>query len=173
MRLTLCSPGERQSILKEIERCFGIPPEAFEDRILVVRGKKEVWVASKQALEVELVSWVRTGIPLLRWTKEGFRLTSSAVRAFGDLATRGVVEIPPERNDLAQAFARGEDLPLNPEIRESGGSVVSHQRTVTEQDTLTGQVIVRWRGHTLGSGLVQESRVKNQVPVKMRVRGRR
>jgi len=166
MRLTLCSEKERQSILQEIERRFGIPPEAFEDKILVVRGKKEVWVASKQTLGVKLEAWVRTGIPLLRWTRQGFRLTSSAVRAFGDLATRGVVEVPWEREDLAQAFSRGEDIPLvlgRIEAENTGG----------REETLPfGQVIVRWRGHTLGSGLVEENRVKNQVPVKMRVRGR-
>ena len=150
----MCKESERREILKEIERRFGIPPETFKEKVLVVRGKKEVWVASLAALDVGLEGCVRTGIPLLRWTAKGFRLTSAAVRAFGALATRGVVDIPHHEKELAERFSRGEDIPF------PGGD-------------LFGQVIVRWRGHPLGSGLVQGDRVKNQVPVKMRVRGRR
>ncbi len=160
MNVTLCRDQEREEILREIERRFGIPPQAFEDKLLVIRGKKEVWVASEQCVEVELDQFLRTGIPLLRWTKQGFRLTSSAVRAFGHLATKGVVEISLEDRELAERFSRGEDIPLR--------LLRFHKENLPQK----GQVIVRWRGHPLGSGLLQEDRVKNQVPVKMRVRGR-
>ncbi len=155
MRLTLCSKREREEILREIERRFGISPQAFQGRILVIRGKKEVWVASDKSAEIGLEGCLRTGIPLLRWTKRGFRLTSAAVRAFGSLATKGVVEIPQEEREEAERFSRGEDIHLG---RGEG---------------LFGQVIVRWRGLPLGPGLVQGDRIKNQVPVRMRVRGRR
>ncbi len=154
MRLTLCKENERNGILREIERRFGIPTTVFEGHILVVRGKKEVWVTRNSVLEVGLEGCVRTGIPLLRWTTKGFRLTSSAVRAFGALATRGVVEIPPHNRGFAERFIRGEEIPL------------------TTEEELVGQVIVRWKGQPLGPGLVQSDRIKNQVPVKMRVRGR-
>jgi len=131
MRLTFCKEREQEEILGEIESRFGIPSRAFEGKVLVVKGKREVWVACGESMETGLDGCVRTGIPLLRWTTKGFRLTSAAVRAFGALATKGVVEIPGDQRELADRFARGEDIPIS------------------SRRGFLGQVIVRWRGQPL------------------------
>jgi len=70
-------------------------------------------------------------------------LTTAGIQLFGRFATRNVVDLNAEE---AMAYAEGKDL---------RGEF---------SDLEPGQVIVRYRGHPLGSALYQPGRLKNQLP---------
>ena len=74
--------------------------------------------------------------------KKGYRLTHEWALAYGDKASKGVVELDSAN---AREFMMGRDV-------------------WPEQDAGTGEVIVRYQGHTLGMGKWVGSRVKNALP---------
>lgn len=84
----------------------------------------------------------RIGIKLAETFKKGYRLTHEWALAYGDKASKGVVELDSAN---AREFMMGRDV-------------------WPEQDAGTGEVIVRYQGHTLGMGKWVGSRVKNALP---------
>jgi len=147
--MKLLSAEEREKILKWANETFGIPESVFENLALFETGR-EIWVANRETLKINLSQVLRRGIRFCRKTKKGYRLVSTGVLTFGAYATKGVVEID---KDAAEKFVRGEDLKVTPNI-----------------ETMPKQIIVRFKGTPLGSGIVTPKGIKNQVPVAKRIR---
>ena len=138
-----------QELLRKIEERFGIVPSVFEGYTIYERRKGEFWMASPEALDVDLPFASRAGFRFAQlFSKGGFRLSTCAIQLFGRYATRNVVELT---EDEREEFIRGRDLANRWEVEK-------------------GQVIVRYKGIPLGSAVFTEGRLKNQVPTARRVK---
>ncbi len=148
-------PGSKEKtliheLLRKIEERFGIPRDLFEGYCIYERRKGEFWISSRFGCGLDDSFVARRGLKFAQvFSKGGFRLSTSAIQLFGGYATRCVVEL---EEDEREAYIRGQDLP------DRWGAP-------------PGQIIVRYRGIPLGSAVVVEGRLKNQVPTARRVRG--
>lgn len=142
-------PEERKKVLSWIETTFGIPSTLFNDLVLFERGK-DVWITTEEALKLNLPQISRRGVRFCRKIRGRYRLISTAVLTFGSHATKQVWEV---KRGEAERFLRGEDIKVS-----------------LPSDIKPGQVIIRFMGIPLGSGLLIGDRIKNQVPVSQRVR---
>ncbi len=140
---------ERKALLKWVEERFGIPAFFFEDKILFARGR-DIWMTTQEATEMPLVQVTRKGMRLARRDRNDYRLATPAIQYLGSFATRRVLDISPKE---AERYIRGEDL------------LLPHLPPLPR-----GQVILRTQGRPLGSGLLREKGIKNQIPVAHRVR---
>jgi NOL1/NOP2/fmu family ribosome biogenesis protein len=140
---------ERKALLKWMEERFGIPSSLFEDKALFIRGR-DIWMTTHEAAETPLIQITRKGMRLARKDRYDYRLITPAIQYLGSLATRRIIDISPQE---AERYIRGEDLSL------------PHLPPLPR-----GQVILRTHGRSLGSGLLTEKGVKNQIPVAHRVR---
>lgn len=140
---------ERKVLLKWMEECFGIPSSLFEDKALFIRGR-DIWMTTQEAAETTLTQIIRKGMRLARKDRHGYRLITPAIQYLGSFATRRVIDISPEE---AERYIRGENL------------LLPHLPTLPR-----GQVIIRTHGRPLGSGLLAEKGVKNQISTAHRVR---
>ena len=133
--------------LKYARERFGIPDSAFSGVDFV--ESSGVWAASRRAAHYPLKHPVRRGIRFGRMFKRGVKLTTAALQVFGRHATKNVVPLDLE---AAERYLRGHDLNV--------GEV---------EQVETGQVIVLYDGHVLGSGMYRDGRVKNQIPKARRI----
>jgi NOL1/NOP2/fmu family ribosome biogenesis protein len=137
--------------LKFLEERFGLAPGLW-DGLSFHRVGDDYWITTADAVRVDLPKIRRRGLRFLR-TYRGprFKWTTTAMMLFGTRATRNVVELSPEE---AERFVRGEDLKRDP----------------LPPDCTPGQVILRYQGQPLGSGLLhRDGRIKNQLPAGRRL----
>ncbi len=134
--------NRKRKVLEYLETRFGIPPEVFDTYTLLDEG--DIWVTSPEVPHLPIRTYKRRGIRLARVFKDGkVKLTTAGIQLFGRFATRNVVDLTAEE---AMAYAEGKDV----------RGEFPHLEP--------GQVIVRYRGHCLGSALYQPGRLKNQLP---------
>jgi len=146
---------ERDPLLRKglqyLEDRFGLPAELWEG-VTFHRVGDDIWLTTPEALEIALPKIRRRGLRFLR-TYRGprFKWTTTAMMLFGARATRNAVELTA---DEAERFVRGEDLKRDP----------------LPPHCTPGQVILRFRGQPLGSGLLhRDGRIKNQLPAGRRL----
>ncbi|BAT71511.1 16S rRNA (cytosine1407-C5)-methyltransferase [Thermosulfidibacter takaii ABI70S6] len=148
-------PGRRektviQELLNRIIDKFGFPADLFKSFVVFERKKDEFWVASRDCVDFDIPVTVRKGMKFAQvFSKGGFRISSQAAQLFGKFATKNVVEVDERERER---FIRGENL---------------ENRWGIEK----GQVIVRYKGISLGVAVVAEGMLKNQVPTARRIRG--
>ncbi len=131
-----------ENLLNSIERTFGIPKKTFQKFLIYERKKGEFWITTPQAYEFEFPVPTRYGFKFAQTYRDKFRLSTAAIQTFGHLATSNFVEL--EKREM-EKFIRGENL---------------HNRW----DNIKGQVIVRYRGFPLGSAVLTQNTLKNQIP---------
>jgi NOL1/NOP2/fmu family ribosome biogenesis protein len=141
--------GDLERVLNYLKERFGIEPEVFREYSLIVSG--DVWVTTREAESLPLRTWKRKGIRLARILKKGIKFTTAGMQVFGKYATKNIVNL--EREEDAIRFMRGEDL------------------TYTRDDVEEGQVIVKFGEDILGSGLLRNGKLKNQIPKGRRIVG--
>lgn len=150
---------ERERLIKWMEETFGIPRNRVEPLLLFKRGR-DIWMAHPQLEEVlewnqdqgrDTLPITRMGTRLARQDRHNYRLTTPGIQSLGQWATKRVVELTREE---AERYIRGEDVTLD-----------------YTPDIPRGQAIVRVQGRPLGSGLLEGNRIKNQIPVALRVKG--
>lgn len=131
-----------EKLLALIEKTFGIPRKSFQNFLIYERRKGEFWITTHEAHQFEFPASARYGFKFAQTYRDRFRLSTAAVQTFGHLATTNFVEL--EREEM-EKFIRGENLP-------------------NRWNGIKGQVIVKYRGIPLGSAVVTEGILKNQIP---------
>ncbi|MGL5030332.1 MAG: 16S rRNA (cytosine(1407)-C(5))-methyltransferase RsmF [Aeromonas sp.] len=125
-------------MLREIDTQFGVTVQGQ----LFARND-EIWLFPSLFDQVQgKLRFDRIGIKLAETFNKGYRLTHEWALAYGDHATGGFIELDSAN---AREFMMGRDV-------------------WPTQDAGTGEVIVRFNGHTLGMGKWVGSRVKNALP---------
>ncbi len=114
--------ASRREVLDWWNERFDVPPETFDEYTFWEKGAGKVWIFAGEATDPSRVEAI--GSTFLRTRQEHWKPTTRAVQRFGDLATRNVVELPPER---ATRFAAGEDQALPEWDGDWGYLVVTHR----------------------------------------------
>ena len=135
-------------VLKYVKERFGIEESVFDGYELVEMG--DVWIATKEVATFKSKAVKRRGLRFARVYKKGFKLTTAAMQIFGKYATKNVITLKNLKE--AEAFIGGRDLRI-----ELPGVVTD------------GQVIVKFNGDILGSGLLKGDVLKNQIPKGRRI----
>ncbi|MEO0225088.1 MAG: hypothetical protein ABIL76_08380 [candidate division WOR-3 bacterium] len=126
---------------------FGIE-NLNENFVLIDRG--DIWITNKDALKVkENLKFNRIGIRLIRVFKNNLKLTTSGSQIIGHLAKKNVLVL--EDENLALSYIKGNDIYGNFENLQKG------------------QVIVKFKNDTLGIGLYDGDKIKNQIPIPKRI----
>jgi len=131
-----------ERVISYLHQRFGIEPEIFKDYRVIVSG--DVWITTKEADTLPIKTWKRKGIRLARILKKGIKFTTAGMQIFGKYATKNVVYL--KKEEEAIRFLKGLDLLYNGEGAEEG------------------QVIVRFGDDILGSALLRNGKLKNQIP---------
>ncbi len=113
--------ASRREVLDWWEERFGIQPATFDGYTFWEKGAGKVWVFNGEATDPSRVEAI--GMTFLRTRQDHWKPTTRAVQRFGELATRNVIELDPER---ASRFAAGEDQELPEWDGDWGYLVVSH-----------------------------------------------
>jgi len=140
------SKSIRKVLLPQIEERFGIAQSVF-DHYRIATRQSDYWlvpaaiVGLPEALHVD-----RAGIPLARATRRDYRISFPFALNFGDLAVKNFVEL--NEQQMAQYISGQSPLLIAEQI-----------------ETLSpGQVIVRYRGYSLGRALFSgKAQLKSQV----------
>ncbi len=135
---TLLPAKEAEPILREIEANFGVAPQGQ-----LFGRNDEIWLFPSSLIRcrASCVS-IASASSWPRRSRKAIASLMSWALAYGDKASKGVVELDSAN---AREFMMGRDV-------------------WPEQDADTGEVIVRYQGHTLGMGKWVGSRVKNALP---------
>ncbi len=134
---------EREEVLSFWEERFGIPPETFENYLLLSTAKN-YWLFVKppelrplQNLQVQTV-----GLLFTRRVSKWLKPTSTALQRFGHLATKNIVELGP--------------LELDRLRRE--------KRLEFEADLEEGYVIIKCEKKIWGCGLYAKGKLISYLP---------
>jgi NOL1/NOP2/fmu family ribosome biogenesis protein len=135
------NPEEEARAFGYLEERFGIPPEAFADHRLLLRGENLCAVRRETEELWDTLAVAYGGLKLLKLTGSGgYKPSSRGVQVFGRTATRNAVDLTDEE---LRALVEGRSLP-QPEGR--------------------GFVILRCRGVAVGVGLVRDAQLVSQLP---------
>ena len=125
-----------------LEERFGIPPETFEGYALVQRGKKKLYLVSRDHRPPVRPEPETIGLPFLRVQMAVPKLTTAAAMQFGAQATRNVIAATA---DQAQAY-------LDRETITPTADQLAHC-------TSRGYVIMQHDGWSLGVGFLDDDPV--------------
>lgn len=139
-----------EEVLRYMESRFGIQRDVLADYELV--EFKDVWITSKDVAKFKTKAIRRKGMRFARVFKRGYKLTTSAIQVFGRYATKNVVRLMKKEEVID--YIKGLNLKLGEEERAGA------------QD---GQVIVKFNDDLIGSGLLREDILKNQIPKGRRI----
>ena len=141
----LAKESDRHALFSYMEGRFGIPYTVFDDYFLFEK-QKSWWLFRKSAfigvacrLKVSMV-----GIKAFQRINNFVKPTTKMIRIFGGDATRARLNI---NEGQLQTLAKGQLLPVKLEIEN-------------------GYVILDFKGHVLGLGLLIDGTVRSQIPKK-------
>ncbi|WP_348609025.1 DUF7122 family protein [Halobaculum rarum] len=112
----------REEVLDWWDERFGIAPETFETHTFWEKGKGKIWVFADDLPSPQEREGV--GMTVLRTRQEHWKPTTTAVRKWGHLATRNVIELSPGE---ATAFAAGHDQDLPEWDGDWGYLIATHE----------------------------------------------
>lgn len=100
----------------------------------------------------QLMKWKREGLQIADRYKQEYRLSHEAISLWGQNFSKNCLEVDEKQ---AKQYMKGKDLFIE---------------NNNDQDLDEGQIIVRYNGVALGSGLLRNGKVKNQLPRELVVR---
>ena len=112
----------REKVLDWWTERFGIEPETFASHTFWEKGKGKIWVFADDLPSPQEREGV--GMTVLRTRQEHWKPTTTAVRKWGHLATRNVIELSPGQ---ASAFAAGHDQDLPEWDGDWGYLIATHE----------------------------------------------
>lgn len=146
--IKLMKGKERRIMLNELKQRFGFDKELFK-KFKFIQYKDRVDVITSDFIPEMFVSFkVETaGMSFARISRD-VKPTTNMIQTFGRHATKNVLSLDKEE---MEKFVRGLDL-FN-----------------VDGNCANGYVIVKYKGHCLGCGLLNEGSLKNQVPKQRRI----
>jgi NOL1/NOP2/fmu family ribosome biogenesis protein len=142
---TVGGRATREEVLDWWAERFGIPPETFDAHTFWEKGKGNIWVFAADLPSPQEREGV--GMTVLRTRQEHWKPTTTAVRKWGHLARKNVIELSPGQ---ATAFAAGHDQDLPEWDGDWGYLIATH-------DLAGGQV-------PIGVGLYLYDELRSVVP---------
>lgn len=139
----MAEEDEHRRILTYMEERFGILPAVFEDYLVFRR--KNTWRMLKKCEHMDKAAQLKVeavGIKAFHRIRNFIKPTTRLIQMFGRHAVKSRITLTKEALD---SLARGERLPV-------------------EAPTENGYIILFYRGHALGLGLVVNGVLQSQIP---------
>ncbi|MFC6785936.1 hypothetical protein ACFQFH_08520 [Halobaculum halobium] len=117
----------REEVLDWWDERFDVGPETFANHTFWEKGKGKIWVFADELPSPQGREGV--GMTVLRTRQEHWKPTTTAVRKWGHLASKNVIDLSPGQ---ATAFAAGHDQDL-PEWDGDWGYLIATHELAGEQ----------------------------------------
>ena len=134
-------------ILDFLKERFGIEEGVFEGFRFVKLGD-DLWIMSEDVPQ-KLHGINRVGLRFARGISRNPKITTAVLQIFGKFATKNIIYIDEEQ---LKDYIMGKDVEV--------GEIEGVER---------GQVIVKFKGDVIGSGLYDGRVIKNQIPKARRI----
>ncbi len=139
----MAEEDEHRRILAYMEERFGIPPAVFEDYLVFRR--KNTWRMLKKSKHMDKAAQLKVeaaGIKAFHRIRNFIKPTTRLIQMFGRHAVKSRITLTKHALD---SLVRGERLPV-------------------EAHTENGYIILFFRGHALGLGLLVNGALQSQIP---------
>lgn len=146
--IKLMKGKERREMLSELEKRFGFDKELFK-KLKFIQYKDRIDAVAFDFIPEMFASFkIETaGMSFARISRD-VKPTTNMIQTFGRHATKNVLSLNKEE---MEKFVRGLDL------------------FDVDSSCTNGYVVVKYKEHCLGCGLLNEGNLKNQVPKQRRI----